>query len=229
MTRGQPFCMTTFKILICDVKHDDVIKWKHFPGYWPFERGIHRSPVNSWHKGQRRGALIVSLICVWINCWVNNREAGDLRRHRGHYGVTGMTIPILAASRSILMSVDVCHLIHSGTTKTLCSNWYEPTSIGTLIHIRVYMYLINYLHLYLLQWMPVYFSLCGTYVWLNTLEGISLRANKSDIALKGNAIFALVILLKMTGQHWGIMFVSCKIRNLKINIFENKKQENIQK
>ena len=30
--------------------HDDVIKWKHFPRYWPFVRGIHRSPVNSPHK-----------------------------------------------------------------------------------------------------------------------------------------------------------------------------------
>ena len=31
-----------------------------------------------------------SLICVWINCWVNNREAGDLRRHRAHYDVIVM-------------------------------------------------------------------------------------------------------------------------------------------
>ena len=23
--------------------HDDVIKWKHFPRYWPFVRWIHRS------------------------------------------------------------------------------------------------------------------------------------------------------------------------------------------
>ena len=23
--------------------HDDVIKWKHFPRYWPFVRGIHWS------------------------------------------------------------------------------------------------------------------------------------------------------------------------------------------
>ena len=28
-------------------KHDNVIKWKHFPPYWPFVRGIRRSPVNS--------------------------------------------------------------------------------------------------------------------------------------------------------------------------------------
>ena len=47
------------------VRHDDVIKWKHFPRYWSFVRGIHRSSVNSPHKGQWRRALGVSLICVW--------------------------------------------------------------------------------------------------------------------------------------------------------------------
>ena len=47
-------------------------------------------PVNSPHKGKWRGALMFSLICVWIKIWVNNREAGDLRRHRCHYDVTVM-------------------------------------------------------------------------------------------------------------------------------------------
>ena len=70
--------------------HDDVIKWKHFSRNWPFVRGIHRSPVNSPHKGQWRGALMYFLICVWINDWVNNREAGDLRPNRAHYDVTVM-------------------------------------------------------------------------------------------------------------------------------------------
>ena len=73
--------------------HDDVIKWKHFPRYWPFLRGIHRSPVNSPHKGQWRGALMFSLICARINDWVNNRETGDLRRHLGHYDVNVMASP----------------------------------------------------------------------------------------------------------------------------------------
>ena len=72
------------------ITHDDVIKWKHFPRYWPFVRGIHRSPVNSPHKGQRRGALMFSLICARINGWVNSGEAGDLRRHHTHYGITIM-------------------------------------------------------------------------------------------------------------------------------------------
>ena len=36
-------------------QHDDVINWwKHFPRYWPFVRGIDRSPVHSPHKGQWR-------------------------------------------------------------------------------------------------------------------------------------------------------------------------------
>ena len=52
--------------------------------------GEFTGPLNSPHKGQWRGALVFSLICVWINGWVNNREAGDLRRHRGHYDVSVM-------------------------------------------------------------------------------------------------------------------------------------------
>ena len=41
--------------------------------------------------GQWRGALMFSLICVWINdSRVNNPEAGDLRRYRAHYDVIVM-------------------------------------------------------------------------------------------------------------------------------------------
>ena len=81
--------------------HDDVIKCKHFPHYWPFVQGIHRSPVNSPHKGQWRGALMFSLMCTRINGWVNNGEAGDLRHHRAHYDVTSMTVGQSAHIRSI--------------------------------------------------------------------------------------------------------------------------------
>ena len=64
--------------------HDDVIKWRHFPRYWPF---CGEFPVNSPHKGQWREALMFSLICAWTNSWLNNRVAGVLRRHRAHYDV----------------------------------------------------------------------------------------------------------------------------------------------
>ena len=47
-------------------------------------------PVNSPHKGQWRGTLMFTLICARINGWVNNCEAGDLRRNRAHYDVIVM-------------------------------------------------------------------------------------------------------------------------------------------
>ena len=155
--------------------HDDVIKWKQFPRYWPFARwltiiiwqvsyiqyllacqksqrstpynivkmaflesgfsavtilgggwlqspasdgppwfvrGIYRSPVISPHKGQWRGALMFSLIRVWINGCVNNSEVGDLRRHGAHYGVIVMeTIRFcqLAFRLLIKTSLIMCH------------------------------------------------------------------------------------------------------------------------
>ena len=67
----------TSQVTVCSSFPDDVIKWKHFPRYWPFVRGIHWLPVNSTHKGQWRGALIFSLKYAWINDWVYNAEAGE--------------------------------------------------------------------------------------------------------------------------------------------------------
>ena len=105
------------------IVHDDVIKWSHFPRYWPSVRGIHRSLVNSPHKGRWRRDLIFSLVCAWINGWVNNREAGLLRRHRAHYDVIVMlwlkhctctwhcskTAEVFVNCRSLLI-VGVCFL-----------------------------------------------------------------------------------------------------------------------
>ena len=78
--------------------HDDVTKWKHFPRYWPFLWGIHRWPVNSHQKSQWRRALMFSLIYSWINGWVNNLKAGDLRHHRTHYDVTVMHTKVPSTS-----------------------------------------------------------------------------------------------------------------------------------
>ena len=66
--------------------HDDVIKWKILPRCWPFVRGIHRY------------CIMYSLICAWINGWVNNREAGELRRHGAHYDVTVMRFRIISVA-----------------------------------------------------------------------------------------------------------------------------------
>ena len=83
-----------------------------------------------------------SLICVWINGWVNKREAGDLKRHRGHYDVTVMTNVASSASiqfelyttkcrcnpvrliynQSIILIpvlISTCHKMHSGYSMPL--------------------------------------------------------------------------------------------------------------
>ena len=68
--------------------------WRHqmetFSALLAFCAGNSPTPVNSPHKGQWRGALMFTLICARINGWVNNREAGDLRRYRTHYDVIVM-------------------------------------------------------------------------------------------------------------------------------------------
>ena len=93
-------------IYIIKQERDDVIKWKHFPRYWTFVRGIHRSPVNSPHKGQWRGALMFSLICAWINGWVNNGEACDLRCYLAQYDV-----PVMARETPVVFTYwGRCHI-----------------------------------------------------------------------------------------------------------------------
>ena len=67
------------------------------------------SPVNSPHKGQWRGALMFSLIFAWWNGWVNNREAGDLRRHHSHYDVT--VIHYWSSVRAEVNGIETYHAI----------------------------------------------------------------------------------------------------------------------
>ena len=78
--------------------------WRHqvglFSALLALCAGNSSVPVNSPHKGQWRGALMFSLICAWINDWVNNREAGDFRHHRGHYDVIVLIFVCIVLNRS---------------------------------------------------------------------------------------------------------------------------------
>ena len=102
--------------------HDDIIKWKHFLRYWPFVRGIHQSPANSLHKGQWHRALVFPLICTWINSWVNNREAGDLRCYRAHQYV-------------IVMSCGLVHVSHPWRLPQLHPGKFPSTSETILTNV----------------------------------------------------------------------------------------------
>ena len=77
----------SFKTLAKRPANQSHVKNGVFLRYWPFVRGIHRSRANSPHKGQWHGTLMFSLICAWINGWVNNREAGDLTRYYAQYDI----------------------------------------------------------------------------------------------------------------------------------------------
>ena len=113
------------------VTHGDVIKWKHFPRYRPFVRGIHLSLVNSPLKGQWRGALMFYLFFIWINGWVNDREAGDWRRHRAHYAVTVMPChwAISGYSKDSWTMFDVILIVSS----TFCGFYCVSIDQRTLI------------------------------------------------------------------------------------------------
>ena len=77
------------------------MKWKHFPRYWIFVWRIHRSPVDSPHKGQWCGTVMFSLICTWTNTWANNPDPSDLRRLCTHYDITAMKFNTLYMNKQM--------------------------------------------------------------------------------------------------------------------------------
>ena len=80
------------------------------PGEFPTQRPVTRS-------------LMFSLICVWINGWVNNRETGDLRRHRGHYDVI-----VMKGGRCFSVSSNLSRLDNS--PKRIGMRWLLKPSQG---------------------------------------------------------------------------------------------------
>ena len=132
--------------------HDDVIKWKRFPRYWPLMRWIHRSPVDSIHKGKWRGTLMVSLICVWTNDWLNTRYAGNLSRHHAHYDVTvngckcaGCVDRVLA---TILMTYFPWNSTVSATKLWIIYCLYIYSFISLVFSFISSIYVITFLHTY---------------------------------------------------------------------------------
>ena len=105
-------------------------------------------PVNSPHKGQWRGALVFSLICARKNGWVNNRETGDLRRHRDHYDVTVMSRYCVCMCTLMLPSLRHLQLQTLSTESISSTPWfpfqrsYCPACRTTLIATRLWVVMI---------------------------------------------------------------------------------------
>ena len=106
--------------------------WRHqmetFSALMAICAGNSPVPVTSLHKSQWRGALMLALICVWVN----NHDAGDLRRYRFHYDVIVMFRETTrkrcffcwSAENTKYANADyaVCTWLYSGWMITL-SNW----------------------------------------------------------------------------------------------------------
>ena len=101
-------------------------------------------PVHSPHKGQWRGALMFSLIWAWINGWVNNREAGDLRRYRGHYDVSVMPYCTTLTTDKTLTNYQNSQRRHisfpreRALSRLFCKNNDRlPTRLDNYLHTKV--------------------------------------------------------------------------------------------
>ena len=94
-----------------------------------------------------------SLICAWINAWVNNRDAGDLTRNRAHYDVTVM---ITCIYEFILMcwrnsEMTVVHIkfelsIIQYLPYARASKWYNPSSSKIQYNAWYILFLYNAAH-----------------------------------------------------------------------------------
>ena len=139
--------------------HDDIIKWKHFLRYWPFVQGIHQSPVNSPHKGQWRGALMFPLICTRINSWVNNGEAGDLRRNRAHYHLKSPASQLFTQSlypphNEVVGGVYWFHSVRPSVCPSvrLSVRPSVPHAVSALYHLQLWMDSFHIRHKWSLPW-----------------------------------------------------------------------------
>ena len=91
------------------------------------------SPVPGEFTAQKPVTLMFYLIYAWINGWVNNREAGDLRRHRAHYDVTVLVFCITSPVRTtvdeqVMRNCDAFLLLTSR------SFWAHNGVVGCLKH-----------------------------------------------------------------------------------------------
>ena len=95
--------METFSALLASCVGNSPV-----PGEFPTQRPVTRN-------------FEFTLISARINGWVNNREAGDLRRHRIHYEVTVMCFSWGGFSTTCMYYYGICR----GILMTSCSSYLQ--------------------------------------------------------------------------------------------------------
>ena len=144
--------------------HDDVIKWKHFRVTGHFVREIHRSLANTLTKASDAELWCFLRSVPWINGWVNNREAADLRRHRAHYDVIVMFIYRYLIIRIMygIWNIYIQQKRGGGFSKTniMCIKRWDFPLIYGIFHIYSQGCILNYRSYF--RWRPD-----GNYAELN--------------------------------------------------------------
>ena len=145
------------KILMCESccshfvwgRHDNIIAiiWtKTDPIHWRIY-GVRGRLVNifisiqliQFSSIQWRRAWVFSVICAWINSWVNNREAGYLRRHRAHYDVILMDWDLVVCyyndnyTSGPLFTKNTPSYGYRDSNNTASSWWIKATELNNLI------------------------------------------------------------------------------------------------
>ena len=94
------------------------------------------------HKGHWRETLIFPRICAWANGWINNRDAGELKRHRAHYDVTVLVQQIMALTKVEPLTTGLGHLPEIDST----GNWLLEYSDQKAVLIQDETLLIQNIH-----------------------------------------------------------------------------------
>ena len=103
--------------------HDDVIKWKHFPRYWSFVRGIHRSPVRSFDV----------FFDLRLNKWLSKHSRGwwfetqsrSLWRHCNMKTIQHWCMKRLGTEQK--KTVITCTFVEPGLFGNVCHIWNTPS------------------------------------------------------------------------------------------------------
>ena len=99
-------------------RHDDVIKWKHFPRYWPFVRGIHRWPMDSPHKASdaERWCLFYRRLNKWLSKqswgWWFETPSRSLWRHRNGFAIVVVRLSIIFLFDVMMTPYNPIRLYH---------------------------------------------------------------------------------------------------------------------
>ena len=185
------------RIMLCF--HDDVIKWKHFPRYWAFVRGIYRPPVDSPTKARD------AELCCFLDLRLNKRLSKQSRHRWFETPLRSLWRHCNSHSYPLLFEVSIKSFYHLSHFPNSCMVYnLNRIIIVYVISSTIFLnkiFLETYFHIRVILstawWCIVFETRSLIYTYLNLLQNIF--TNKCTkccfsvfICLKGNAQYSLI-------------------------------------